>query len=464
MYFFCVAYSILTTMEEKKIKLDRFAPRPYQYVLYDALENKGYRRIMAIWPRRAGKDVVCFNLVLRSALRKIGVYYYIFPTYSQAKKVIWDSITNQGKKFLDFIPDDLISATNSQEMKITLTNGSLIQLVGSDNIDSLVGTNPFGIVFSEYALQDPRAYQFMSPILAANDGWAIFISTPRGKNNLWELYQLALASPEWFCDKLTLDDTKHIPLSVIERERAEGVMSEDLIQQEYYTSFTMGVEGAYYAKYLDTLRHKGQIGPVPWQTAFPVHTAWDLGVRDSTTIIFFQIIGKALHIIDCYSKSKEGLEHYVSHLRSKPYLYGKHIAPHDIRVREFGSGITRIEKARQLGIKFTMSSEVSIEDGIEAVRSTLSRCYFDQTSCAPLIKALENYRQEYDAKKRIYKNHPLHDYSSHFADAMRYLAVSLPKVSDSLTSSDIEKNYQEARYGSDQSNIPSIFRTDLPNY
>lgn len=450
-------------MENRK-PLNSFVPRPYQEVIYDALENKGYKRIMAIWPRRAGKDCVAFNLIFRSALRKIGVYYYIFPTYSQAKKVIWDSITNQGKKFLDYIPEELIVATNSQEMKITLTNGSLIQLVGSDNIDSLVGTNPFGIVFSEYALQDPRAYQFMSPILAANDGFAIFISTPRGKNSLWELYQLALASPEWYCDKLTVDDTKHIPLSVIERERAEGVMSEDLIQQEYYTSFTMGVEGAYYAKYLDTLRHKGQITSVPWQPAFPVHTAWDLGMRDATSIIFFQNIGKSLHLIDYYENSKEGLEHYVSHLRSKPYIYGKHIAPHDIKVREWGSGITRIEKARQLGVKFTMSSEVSIEDGIEAVRSTLSRCYFDQANCAQLLKALENYRQEYDAKKKIYKNHPLHDYSSHGSDAMRYLAVSLPKTQDSLTSSDIEKNYQEARYGSDQSNLPNIFRTDLPKY
>lgn len=442
---------------ETVIRLNKFIPRKYQLPVIDALENKGYKRIIVIWPRRAGKDVMAFNLIIRAALKRIGVYYYCFPSYTQAKKVIWDSITNSGEKFLDYIPKELIESANSQEMKIKLKNGSLIQLVGSDNIDALVGTNPRGIVFSEYALQDPRAYQFLRPILLANDGWALFVSTPRGKNNFWELYQIAKNSPTWYCNKLTVEDTGHISLHEIDKERAEGLMSDDLIQQEYFTSFELGVEGAYYAKYMDKIRLNGQIGCVPWEPGFKVHTAWDLGVRDSTSIIFFQNVGATIRIIDYYEKNKEGLEHYAKVLESKPYVYGRHIAPHDIAVREFGSGMTRLEKARQLGLKFIVAGDISIVDGIEAVRTTLGKCWFDERNCSQLIKALENYRQEYDQKKKVYKSQPLHDIFSHASDAMRYLAVSLPKTRDSGSPEELEKRYQEAMYGS-QGQLPSFFR------
>ena len=204
-------------------------------------------------------------------------------------------------------------------MKIRFVNGSLFQIVGSDNVDSLVGTNPQGVVFSEYALQDPRAYQFIRPILAANQGWALFISTPRGKNHLYELYNMSLQSDEWFAYKLTLNDTKHIPLEEIEQDRKEGLMSEDLIQQEYYTSFDLGVEGAYYLKYLDKMSLEQRIASVPWDPSQLVHTVWDIGVRDSTCIIFYQLFGSRIHIIDCYDNTKEGLEHYKHILDTKPY-------------------------------------------------------------------------------------------------------------------------------------------------
>lgn len=282
-------------------------------------------------------------------------------------------------------------------------------------------------------------------------------NTPRGKNHLYDLYQIAKQSPLWFCYKLTVDDTCHISAEDIQRERDEGIMSEDLIQQEYYTSWTMGVEGAYYAKYIDKLRLSGHIGNVPWDPSFKVNTSWDLGVRDSTTIIFFQIVGGSYHIIDCYDNAKEGLEHYVKVVSEKPYVYGKHIAPHDIRVREFTSGVARIDKARQLGIKFTVASDVSVMDGIEMVRTTLPRCYFDQSHCASLVKALENYRQEFDVKRKVYKDHPLHDQFSHYADAFRYLCVSLPKTRDGASPDDLDKRYREALYGSEQ-NLPSVFR------
>lgn len=352
--------------------------------------------------------------MLRCAIQTIGVYFYIFPTYSQGRKVIWDSITNDGKRFLDFIPPELVFRTNSTEMKITLTNGSIMQLIGSDNIDTIVGTNPRGCVFSEYALQDPKAYQFLRPALTANDGWALFISTPRGKNNFWELYQIAINNPnEWFAHKLTVEDTFHISLREIAREKESGEMSDDLIQQEYFTSFDQGIEGSYYGKYLDRMRISGQIGIVPHEPSFKVYSAWDLGVRDSTSIIMFQTIGAIVRIIDYYENSKQGLEHYVKVLEQKPYTWGKHIAPHDIAVREFGTGMTRLEKARQLGIKFIIAPNLSVEDGIESVRSSLPKIWIDEKKCAPLVKAIENYRQEYDTKKRVYKSCPLHDNYSH---------------------------------------------------
>jgi len=390
-----------------------------------------------------------------------GVYYYIFPTYSQAKKVIWDSMTNEGKRILDYFPEELVTQKNSQEMKIRMKSRdggeSLFQLVGSDNYDSLMGTNPRGVVFSEYALQDPRAYQYIRPILTANEGWALFISTPRGKNHLWQLAQIALNSPDWFYTKLSVEDTKHIPLTEIEKERREGLMSEDMIQQEYYTSFEMGIEGSYYSKYIDKAKREGRVAAVPWENGFKVHTVWDIGVRDSTTIIFFQTIGVNVHIIDVYENSKEGLEHYADILASKPYLYGTHIAPHDIRVREWGSGITRIEKARQLGIKFTIADNIEIPDGIEAARSLFSKIWIDSEKCEPLIKALENYRQEYDVKRKVYKPHPLHDWSSHFADSFRYLAVSLPKTRDGLSPEELDARYNQAMYGG-ETDLPPIFR------
>lgn len=448
---------------EAQVTLNKFKPRWYQLPILDAVENKKYTKVLAILPRRAGKDVACWNLMVRQALKRVGVYWYILPTYAQAKKVIFDGILGSGEKFLDFIPKQLVISTNSQEMKIKLLNGSLIQLIGSDNVDSLMGANPIGCVFSEYALQDPRAYQYIRPILTHNGGWAVFISTVRGRNHLWELYNIAKESASWYCFRLTVSDTQHISEEQIEKERRDGIMSEDLIQQEYYNSFDLGVEGSFYGKYVDRMKVSHQIGDVPWENSFRVHTAWDIGMRDSTTIIFFQNVGATVRVIDFYENSKEGLEHYVKVIESKPYIYGKHIAPHDIAVREWGTGMTRIEKAKQLGIKFVVAPDISIMDGIETVRSSFGKMYIDEKKCAQLIRALENYRQEFDSSKKIYRAQPLHDQFSHAADAMRYLCVSLPKTRDGLTPEELNKRYMEAVYG-EQNKMPSVFRDDLPLY
>ncbi len=374
-------------------------------------------------------------------------------------------------RFTDFIPPSLIKAMNSQELKITLINGSIIQIIGSDSYDSsLIGTNPRMVVFSEFALADPDAFKFVRPILNANGGSMIIVSTPRGKNELWNIYNIAQHSAEWFCEKLSLADTQHIPLEMIQQDIDDGLVSKDLVEQEYYCSFDRGAEGSYYAKYIDKLRLNGQVGQVPWEPQFLVSTAWDIGVRDSTCIIFFQIIGKVVHIIDSYEKSKEGLEHYVNIIKNKPYQYDKHWAPHDIAVKEFGSGLTRLEKAKQLGLKFETRDAgtksglpmLSIEDGIEAVRSALPKMWFDGERCKQLIKSLENYRQEFDDKRKVYRSQPLHDANSHFADAMRYLVLSLSRSRDGQsTPEELDKRYRQAQgYGGDGLGVGQGFFND----
>lgn len=310
------------------------------------------------------------------------------------------------------------------------------------------------IVKSENDVYDfviPDTHSFFSNGFVAHN-------TPRGKNFLYEMYNVALQNPDdWHVSHLTVDDTKHISMDMIMKERELGEMSEDLQQQEYFTSFLQGVEGSYYSKYMDRLRLNGQIGIVPWEPQYPVHTSWDIGVRDMTSIIFFQVVGQTIKVIDCYEKNKEGLEHYINMLNGKPYTYGKHVGPHDIRNREFSTGITRWEKARQLGVTFDVADKLSIMDGIEAVRSTLPKMWFDEKRCKGLIKSIENYRQEYDSKKKVYKPRPLHDIHSNFADSIRYLSIHLPKLRTGMTPGDLEKLKTEAMYGK-QSNLPQFFR------
>ena len=854
---------------ETQIKLNKFKLRPYQIPILDAIENKGYKRVIAILPRRAGKDLTALHLCIRECLKKVCTIFYIFPTYSQGRKILWDAITNDGIRVLDYIPDELVESKNIQLMQIRFKNGSLLQVVGSDKYNSIVGTNCHGAVFSEYALQSPMVYPLcIKPILEANDGWALFIScvspntlvltskgfirikdvspireryselnepvygiggfhnaeqfyyggkqptikiklesgyrlectpvhpiwdgrswvkskdlkvgdlipiqygqnvdgegvdisdfyysehaalksmdinydgedffyllglihadgnytkdsvcvtkkkdqqiidflrkygfktrpdgihheyssrefcalleylgfkhgarnkefpesllkatmkqlkpfiqglfdgdgcsasgknkrgyvkltstclefindlqvvllnfgivssiryeykapselvkvyseiynleisgyfahifykeigfrldrkqknwanvpescreesgniypidlnqldgyslpknivtnkerisrrliaklneknphpylsgllshkyfyspvkditdsesevfdfvipdthsfftngylshnTPRGKNHLFELYNIALNSPDWFAYKLSVLETGHISMNAINKTRAEGIMSEGLIQQEYFCDFSLGIEGSFYCRYIDKMKLSGQIGCVPWLCEHKVHTCWDLGVRDTTAILFFQVVGQIVRIVDCYENSKQGLEHYVKVLESKPYSYGKHIAPHDIRVREFGSGITRLEKAARLGINFIVCDNLPILDGIEAARSSFGKIWVDEEACKDLIRALENYHQEFDSARKVYKEKPLHDWSSNYSDAFRYLCISLPKMYDDVSPEELDKRYREAVYG-EQSNMAPIFRSYNTDY
>lgn len=408
-----------------------YACRDYQEPFWQAAKD-GFKRFVLIWHRRAGKEKTCWNFMIMKACQKVGVYYYFFPHFSQGRKILWDGVDKSGFRFLQHIPKELIEGyPNSTEMKIRLKNGSIIQIIGTNNIDSIVGTNPCGCVFSEYSLQDPVAWQLIRPILVENGGWAVFNFTPRGANHAKDLWSMAQGNPEWYCQLLTVEDTEVVSLKDIQSERDAG-MSEDFIQQEFYCSFTLGVEGSYYAKYMEESRDEGRVSNIPWNKQQSVCTAWDIGYGDSCSIIFFQIAGQELHIIDFYENHGEGLPHYASVLKSKPYIYADHYAPHDIDSHAFSSGMSAKEVGAELGLKFITlpTLKLRLEDGIEALRGIFPRLWFDEKNCKHLIKCLENYRKEFDTKLQVYKERPRHDQYSHAADAARYLAIAVKKYVD----------------------------------
>ncbi len=349
------------------------------------------------------------------------------PSYAQAKKVIWDSVTNDGMRILDYFPSEIVAQKNAQEMKIRLKNGSLFQLIGSDNIDSLMGTNPKIVIFSEYALQDPLAWDYIRPILRVNHGYAIFISTPRGRNHFYDIFRTAETTDGWFHERLSIDDTLVLTHDDIEKERKDG-MSEELIQQEFYCSFDRGVEGSYYNKLLSAMEER--VTNLSYDPYKPVFTAWDLGYDDSTSIIFFQLSGTDVRLIDCEEHSTRTLAWYKDLLDKKPYKYGMHFFPHDVeQVDGLATGCTRREFLEELGISVTTVPKISIIDGIESVKALMSsRLYIDKDKCQPLLKSIGHYHREWDDKKKVYRDKPYHDWSSHYSDALRYLAVGLSKI------------------------------------
>lgn len=402
-----------------------FEPRDYQIPLFSALDG-GIKRAVICHHRRGGKDLSCFNFMIKEAMRVVDNYWYCLPKYGQARKSIWENITKGGIRYLDCIPKELIASKRNTDMTIELVNGSFIKLVGGDDPDSLVGAGPRGIVMSEYSIQRPSIWDYLEPMIMEKDGWVIFNGTPRGNNHFYDLIEMAKKSPDWFAQVCTIDDTGVITKAQIDILREEG-RAEENIQQEYYCSFKGSIHGSYYGTAMNKLDEGNKISEeVMYEPLLPVHTAWDLGVSDSTAIWFYQVSMNQVRIIDFYETSGEGIPHYIKELAKKDYVYGKHFAPHDIRVRELGTGKSRLETAEKLGLKFEVVKQIPVADGIEAVRSLLPRCWFAKSKAMKDgIEAMKQYRKEWDDKKKCFKDSPLHDWTSHAADAFRYLAVSV---------------------------------------
>jgi len=412
-----------------------WSPRPYQLPLWNYLHKDGKvikkKRAACIWHRRAGKDLFGINVCAEQALIRPGLYWHLFPTYSQGRKIAWEGFTKEGRPFLDHFPPPLIEAKNDTEMRLKINTHrgySVYQVVGTDSVDRLVGANPVGCIFSEYSLQDPAAWHLIQPILAENDGWAIFIYTPRGHNHGYDLLEMARDEKDWFAQVLSVTETKAVSEEKIQNARKSG-MPEELIQQEFYCSFDAPLVGAYYSKQMSWLQAEGRICHVPWEPRLEVHTAWDLGMDDSMTIWFYQLDGYGqVRVIDYYENSGEGIAHYINHLKKQEYAYARHKAPHDIEVRELGTGKSRLEVARGLGIRFDVVKRQEVQDGIEAVRNLLPRCWFDKEKCKRGIEALKQYRKEFDEKRQVFREQPIHDWSSHGADSFRTLAVGTKDV------------------------------------
>lgn len=436
----------------------QFECRWYQEDLWNAIEEQHYRKVIAILPRRAGKDITCWNLAIRQCIRKICLVYYALPTYGQARKTVFDAITIEGLRFLDYIPKQLVESVNVSEMKIRFTNGSILQCIGADSYEtSLVGTNPYAIIFSEYARCHPKAYEFARPILAANGGWVIMLTTPFGKNHAWQLFKLAQELKDWKVIYKKTSEIQHIPPDVLAQERAQ--MSEELYMQEYECSFERGVEGAYFGKLIDNLKLNNQVCSLSYEPGLQVHTSWDIGVNDATTILWFQVIGDGaiIRIIDSYSNTGVGLDHYVKKIQEKPYIYGKHFAPHDIKVREWGGGaISRFEKASQLGLNFTILDQIGLHDGIENVMTHFNKLWINADKCKTFISALENYRREWDDERQIYDNKPVKNWACHYADALRYLCMAIYKTKKHMSPVDYQKAKNEALYGG-SGELPRFF-------
>lgn len=435
--------------------------REYQVDLWSYLRNGG-KRAIEIAHRRWGKDDVALHLTAISAMTKQATYWHMLPEYTQARKAIWNAINpHTGIRRIDeAFPERIRANTNDHEMFIRFVNGSTWQVVGSDSYKSLVGTPPYGIVLSEWAKANPAAWAYLSPILEENGGWALFITTPEGKNHAHAMYNMALKNPRWFAQLQTIEDTG-FPLERVEEARKEyhALYGKDagdaLIEQEYYCSFESAILGAVYAKWMGEVTKAGRITDrVEHDPEYPVYTAWDLGYDDATAIWFYQVGPNEILLIDYYECNGEDVKYYCEvlcgrrieidsinlqtkqvdrwhygewipeHEHRKAYKYADfHYVPHDAgrKVMEAG-GRSIVEQAKEFGVNMSVIPATSHQNNEQALRATLPRCWFNETRCEKGIEALRSYHYKYDEDKKIFSREPVHDWSSHAADAGELMA------------------------------------------
>lgn len=369
--------------------------------------------------RRAGKTVACIADLVDAALRcekPNPRFAYIAPFYTQAKDVAWTYL----KAMTVPIPDATI---NESELRADFPNGARVRLYGADNADRLRGLFLDGVVMDEFADMRPSVWgEIIRPALSDRQGWATFIGTPKGRNEFWSIYDYATRQADWFDMMLRADESGLLPDS--ELFDAMRMMTPEQYAQEYLCSFEAAITGAYYGKEIAEADRAGRICEIGYEPQLPVHTAWDIGVSDSTVIIWFQVFRGEIRVIDHYEAHGYGAAHYVNVIYSKPYKYGDHWLPHDVKVREWGTSRSRIETLQQLGLTPRLVPDHKEMDGINAGRLTLSICYFDRTRCADLLESMRQFRADFDEKTRAFRDQPKKDWTNHSADAFRYLAMA----------------------------------------
>lgn len=399
-----------------------YVPRDWQAKLH----RTARRFNVFVFHRRAGKTVFSINHLIDKSLKnkkKNPKYAYVAPTYAQAKKIAWDYF----KEYTRNIPGVTV---NESELRITVQRGEdkiQIYLLGAENPDSIRGLYLDGVILDEYADMHPDTWgKVIRPALSDRQGWAIFIGTPKGLNDFKEKYDYSRSNKdlEWLGFILRASESKLIP--EWELRAMQNEMTEEEYAQEMECDFGAALVGAYYGKQMNKAEKDGRIRAVPYDPHVPVDTFWDLGIGDSNSIWFAQVIGDEYHLIDYVEDSGEGLEYYVKLLQEKGYIYGEHVFPHDVRARSLDTGRTREDALRSMGLQnIRILEKLPPEDRIHAARMLLDRCYFDASKCARGINCLINYQRKWDAKNQIFNNSPLHNWASHGADAFGYFALGI---------------------------------------
>ena len=384
---------------------------------FKPLHKRSTRWFIGVAHRRAGKTVADINeLVIGATKCRLPNprFAYVAPQLNQAKDIAWVYL----KEYTAFLKPRI----NESELWVELPGGARIRIYGADNPDRLRGIYLDGVVLDEFGDMDPTIWtQVIRPALSDRKGWACFIGTPKGKNTFHRLWTEAENDPDW--TRLMLKASETGLLDHKELNDARRMMSEDEYAQEYECSFEAAVRGAYYGKEINEAEASGRISGVPYDPRLPVNTAWDLGVADSTVIWFIQTAGRETRIIDVLKGEGVGLDWYAKRLQERPYVWGSHYLPHDVEVRELGTGKSRKEVLEGLGIRTTVCPNIPVADGIQAVRMLLATCWFDKDKCKDGIEALRMYRRDYDEKRQEFRLQPFHDWTSHYADAFRYFAV-----------------------------------------
>jgi phage terminase large subunit len=358
----------------------------------------------------------------------------MLPEAEQARKAIWSAVNpHTGVRRIDqAFPHEIRRRTREQEMSIEFVNGSTWQVVGSDNYNSLVGATPVGIVFSEWSLANPSAWAFMRPILMENNGWAAFIYTPRGKNHGYRTYEAAKNNPDWFAQKLTVEDTRVFTQEQLQGELQEYIdeygesEGESFFQQEYFCSFDAAILGAVYSKWLARAESQGRMGVVAYDPELPIRTAWDLGYDDNTAIWWWQIARNEVRIVDFYQANNQDIDHYAETIKSRPYDYknSRHYGPHDAAHKLLAAGGRSIvAQLQRHGINMTVIPATAVQNGIGAARKTIDCAWFntENEEVNAGVECMRQYHFKYDADKRIMSKDPVHDWSSHACDAFEII-------------------------------------------
>jgi hypothetical protein len=413
------------------IELD-YSPRD----VFADFHDRTQRWAVVVAHRRCGKTVSCINDLIYRALtedKEHGQYAYVAPYYSQAKNIAWDYLQRYSKP--------VMAKANQSELWVELVNGAKIKLYGADNPDALRGLYLDGVVLDEYADMRPRMWgEIIRPLLADRLGWAVFIGTPKGHNAFYDVYTNATKDANWYTKTLRASQTGLLPQA--ELLDAQTSMSPDQYEQEFECSFEAAIMGAYYGKEMRVLTDAKRITTVEYDKMFPCHTAWDLGYSDDTAIWWYQVVFGELRILDYHSSNGHQVSYYTDLLAAKErefgYKYGTHYLPHDARAKTLASGGKSI--IEQISSKIPLTSlkivpSLSLQDGIQATRLALMRSWFDADRCHDGIECLRQYQREYDEDKKVFRDKPKHDWTSHGADAFRMLAIAW-KEEDKTTPKD----------------------------